>query len=139
MQPTSLWQPGALFHVASRYPRRAEAKRVDRLAGILRSGLIAPAHAPEVCSDLHLEVRGTEIPYDSLIHGNGASPGSAEPAAHPATSHTTPPAGNQAAIRGSAQRPRSAPRTPVWAKPASAASSTTTSTLHNRCAGFGHP
>src|SRR5438093_954812 len=39
---TSLWQPGVLFHVSSRYPRRPDAARVDRLAGILRTGLVAP-------------------------------------------------------------------------------------------------
>jgi len=42
---------------------------VDRLAGILRNGLIAPACCPDgsVCSDLHLVVIGTDVPYDSLI------------------------------------------------------------------------
>src|SRR5947209_3665872 len=38
-----LWQHGDLFHMCTRYPRKAKAPRVDRLAGILRGGLIAPA------------------------------------------------------------------------------------------------
>jgi hypothetical protein len=69
MQRTSLWQDGALFHSASRYPRRADARRVDRLAGILRNGLIAPACCEDgsVCSDLQLTITGTNVPYDSLI------------------------------------------------------------------------
>ncbi len=42
---------------------------VDRLAGILRRGLLAPAVCPDgsVCSDLNLTVTGTEVPYDSLV------------------------------------------------------------------------
>jgi hypothetical protein len=42
---------------------------VDRLAGILRNGLLAPASCPDgsVCSDLNLVVTGTAVPYDSLI------------------------------------------------------------------------
>lgn len=69
MRFTTLWEPGSLFHAASRYPRRADLPRVDRLAGILRNGLVAPACCPDgsVCSDLRLEVRGTDIPYDSLV------------------------------------------------------------------------
>ena len=43
--------------------------RVDRLAGILRNGLQAPASCPDgsVCSDLNLVVTGTPVPYDSLV------------------------------------------------------------------------
>src|SRR5438874_7890766 len=69
MQSTYLWNVGALFHSASRYPRRADARPVDRLAYILRHGLIAPAYCQDdsVCSDLHLEVTGTDVPYDSLV------------------------------------------------------------------------
>jgi hypothetical protein len=65
----SLWQPGALFHAFHRYPRRPDLPRVDRLAGILRNGLIAPASCRDgsVCSDLRITVTGTELPYDSLI------------------------------------------------------------------------
>jgi hypothetical protein len=69
MQLASFWQDGALFHSASRYPRRADAKRVDRLALILRKGLIAPACCEDgsVCSDLRITVTGTDVPYDSLV------------------------------------------------------------------------
>lgn len=75
----SLWHPGALFHVATRYPRRPQATKVDRLAGILRHGLIAPADCPDgsVCSDLHLVVTGTAVPYDSLVFLHRYGPRSA--------------------------------------------------------------
>lgn len=65
----SPWQLGTLFHVASRYPRKRRARRVDRLANILRNGLLAPASCPDglVCSDLNLTVTGTPVPYDSLV------------------------------------------------------------------------
>jgi hypothetical protein len=64
-----LWQAGALFHVTSRYPRKPHAPRIDRLAGILRKGLVAPAHCPDgsVRSDLHVLVTGACVPYDSLV------------------------------------------------------------------------
>jgi hypothetical protein len=64
-----LWNTGDLFHVSTRYPRNPNATRVDRLAGILRNGLVAPACCQDgsVCSDLHLVVIGTDVPYDSLI------------------------------------------------------------------------
>ena len=64
MKLISLWEPGSLFHASSRYPRREGAPRVDRLAGILRNGLIAPGCCEDgsVFSDLHLTVIGTEIP-----------------------------------------------------------------------------
>jgi hypothetical protein len=38
-----LWQPGDLSHNFSRYPHKRSAPRVDRLAGILRNGILAPA------------------------------------------------------------------------------------------------
>jgi hypothetical protein len=65
----ALWQPGALFHNCARFPRKPNVPRVDRLAGILRQGLVAPAVCPEgsVCSDLNLTVTGVEVPYDSLV------------------------------------------------------------------------
>ncbi len=65
----SPWHLGALFHVTTRYPRKPRAARVDRLAGILRNGLLAPASCRDgsVCSDLNLVVTGTALPYDSLI------------------------------------------------------------------------
>ncbi len=68
-QRRSLWQSGALFHVCTRYPRRPRSVRVDRLAGILRNGLQAPASCPDgsVRSDLNLVVTGTPVPYDSLV------------------------------------------------------------------------
>lgn len=65
----ALWHSGDLFHVSTRYPRRPQAARVDRLAGILRNGLMAPASCRDgsVCSDLHLIVTGTDVPYDRLV------------------------------------------------------------------------
>ena len=65
----NLWQLGDLVHMSSRYPRKPNLPRVDRLAGILRNGLLAPASCQDgsVCSDLQLVVTGTEVPYDSLI------------------------------------------------------------------------
>jgi hypothetical protein len=64
-----LWRAGSLFHVTTRYPRKRHAPRIDRLAGILRNGLIAPGRCQDgsVCSDLHLTVTGTCVPYDSLV------------------------------------------------------------------------
>jgi len=68
-QRPSPWQLGALFHVATRYPRKRRAARVDRLAGILRNGLLAPASCSDgsVCSDLNLVVTGMAVPYESLV------------------------------------------------------------------------
>ncbi len=68
-QRPSPWHSGALFHVSSRYPRKPRSVRVDRLGGILRNGLQAPASCPDgsVCSDLQLVVTGTSVPYDSLV------------------------------------------------------------------------
>ncbi len=64
-----LWQPGDLFHVFSRYPRKTEALQSDRLAGVLRKGIVAPALCEDgsVCSDLNLLVTGLSVPYDSLV------------------------------------------------------------------------
>jgi hypothetical protein len=66
---TALWHLGALFHVSTRYPRNPQVARVDRLAGILRKGLLAPASCQDgsVGSDLHLVVTGTAVPYDRLV------------------------------------------------------------------------
>jgi hypothetical protein len=68
-QLPSLWHDGALFHVSSRYPRRPDLPRIDRLAGILRQGLIAPGCCEDgsICSDLRLEVKGTPVPYNRLV------------------------------------------------------------------------
>jgi hypothetical protein len=66
---TALWHSGDLFHVSTRYPRNPRVAGVDRLAGILRNGLLAPAscHDGSVGSDLHLVVTGTAVPYDRLV------------------------------------------------------------------------
>jgi hypothetical protein len=65
----ALWKSGALFHVSTRYPRRPDSPKIDRLAGILRRGLLAPAECQDgsVRSDLHIVVTGPPIPYDSLV------------------------------------------------------------------------
>jgi len=65
----ALWKSGALFHVSTRYPRRLDSPKIDRLAGILRRGLLAPAECQDgsVRSDLHIVVTGPPIPYDSLV------------------------------------------------------------------------
>lgn len=64
----TLWQAGDLFHNSTRYPRRS-GPRVDRLAGILRSGIVAPAGCADgsVRSDLNIVVTGSSVPYDSLV------------------------------------------------------------------------
>jgi len=66
---TALWGSGDLFHVSTRYPRNPRVAGVDRLAGILRNGLLAPAVCQDgsVGSDLHLVVTGTAVPYDRLV------------------------------------------------------------------------
>jgi len=48
---------------------RNEQPKIDRLAGILRNGLVAPGNCQDgtVCSDLHLLVTGASVPYDSLV------------------------------------------------------------------------
>jgi hypothetical protein len=65
----ALWQAGDLFHVAARYPRRPGGPRVDRLAGILRAGLVAPARSPDgsVRPDLQIVMTGGGVAYDSLV------------------------------------------------------------------------
>jgi hypothetical protein len=65
----TLWQYGDLFHATTRYPRRPTAPRIDRLAGILTKGLVAPGWCQDgsVRSDLHILVTGCSVPYDSLI------------------------------------------------------------------------
>jgi hypothetical protein len=75
----SLWRSGALFHVSRRYPRRADVARVDRLASILRKGLLAPASCPDgsVCSDLNLVVTGMAVPYSELVFLHQFGPQSA--------------------------------------------------------------
>ena len=67
--PRKLWQPGDLFHNFSRYPRKRGTAKVDRLAGILRNGIVAPATCRDgsVRSDLSLVATGLSVPYDSLV------------------------------------------------------------------------
>src|SRR5262245_26177555 len=65
----SPWQMGALFHNFKRYPRKEGAPRVDRLAAILRNGILAPASCTDgsVCSDLNITVTGISVPYESIV------------------------------------------------------------------------
>lgn len=65
----SLWQAGDLFHMSTRYPRKRHAPKIDRLAGILKRGLVAPGRCEDgsVCSDLNVLVTGTSVPYDRLV------------------------------------------------------------------------
>jgi hypothetical protein len=67
--PKPLWQLGDLFHISTRYPRKRNAPKVDRLAGILRKGLVAPARCRDgsVFSDLNIVVTGCSVPYDDLV------------------------------------------------------------------------
>lgn len=55
--------------MCTRYPRRPNAPRIDRLAGILHRGLVAPARCEDgtVRSDLNIIATGFPIPYDSLV------------------------------------------------------------------------
>jgi hypothetical protein len=64
-----LWQRGDLFHVTNRFPRKLQAPRIDRLAGILKSGLVAPGCCQDgsVRSDLHILMEGGPVPYDRLV------------------------------------------------------------------------
>jgi hypothetical protein len=64
-----LWQPGDLFHNFSRYPRKRDVPKTDRLAGILQNGLLAPASRADgsVCSDLNIEFTGAAVAYDSIV------------------------------------------------------------------------
>ncbi len=64
-----LWQLGDLFHNFSRFPRRGDRPKVDRLARILTNGLVAPASCDDgsVRSDLNIVVIGAPVPYDSLV------------------------------------------------------------------------
>jgi hypothetical protein len=76
---TALWHCGALFHASYRYPRKRNAARIDRLAGILRNGLLAPAFNRDssVCSDLNIVMTGSAVPYDSLVFLHRFGPQSA--------------------------------------------------------------
>ena len=65
----NLWQMGDLFHNFSRYPRKRGAKKVDRLAGILRNGIVAPASCDDgsVVCDLDIVFNGSSVPYDAIV------------------------------------------------------------------------
>src|SRR5207253_2480424 len=65
----TLWQLGDLVHITTRFPRKSKRPAVDRLAGILKLGILAPACCQDgsVRSDLHLTVTGTTVPYDRLV------------------------------------------------------------------------
>lgn len=65
----ALWQAGDLFHVTSRFPDDATEPRVDRLAGILKRGLVAPARCDQgtVRRNIRITIEGAAIPYDSLV------------------------------------------------------------------------
>ena len=64
-----LWQRDDLIHFATRYPRKKDVPKVDRLAAILREGLVAPAASSDgtVSSDLNILADGMALPYDSLV------------------------------------------------------------------------
>jgi hypothetical protein len=76
---SDLWHRGALFHASYRYPRKRKAARIDRLAGILRNGLLAPAFNRDssVCSDLNIVMTGSAVAYDSLVFLHRFGPRSA--------------------------------------------------------------
>ena len=64
-----LWRPGALFHVTNRYPRGDRRPRGDRLAGILRHGLLAPTTCKDGAVQPNLNITYTDapFPYNSLV------------------------------------------------------------------------
>jgi len=64
-----IWRQGSLFHNFWRYPRNPAAPRIDRLAGILKQGIVAPASCRDgsVRSDLHIVMNGASIAYDRIV------------------------------------------------------------------------
>ncbi len=62
-----LWRTGALFHNSNRYPRRGP--QVDRLAGILKHGIVSPAQCTDgsVSCNINVVMTGAAVPYDSLV------------------------------------------------------------------------
>jgi hypothetical protein len=60
---------GDLFHATERYSHKRAAAHIDRLAGILRHGLVSPGACEEgtVCSDLDIIATGLSEPYDRLV------------------------------------------------------------------------
>lgn len=64
-----LWQLGDLFHATERYSRKRAAAHIDRLAGILRHGLVSPGACEDgtVCSDLNIIATGLSEAYDRLV------------------------------------------------------------------------
>ena len=69
INPRRLWQLGDLFHATERYSRKPAASHIDRLAGILRHGLVSPGACDDgtVCSDLNIIATGLSEPYDRLV------------------------------------------------------------------------
>ena len=63
---SALGSPLSCVHSLS---AQAGAARVDRLAGILRNGLLTPGSCQDgsVCSDLNLVLTGTDVPYDRMV------------------------------------------------------------------------
>ncbi|HQU42272.1 MAG: hypothetical protein B7Z73_01330 [Planctomycetia bacterium 21-64-5] len=55
--------------MSTRHPRKATAHRTDRLAAILRTGLLAPARSDDgsVVSDLNLTVLNCEPAYEDFV------------------------------------------------------------------------
>ena len=68
-QPQRLWQMGALFHNTARFSQRRDRPQVDRLASILRQGLVAPAASTDgaAFSDLNIVAEGFAEAYDKLV------------------------------------------------------------------------
>lgn len=64
-----LWKPGNLFFNTSRYSRKKGYEHIDRLAEILRKGLIPPALDMEgtVVSDLNITVIGAKYNYSEVV------------------------------------------------------------------------
>lgn len=64
-----LWQTGDVFHVTSRYPQSTKVPRVDRLAGILKRGLVAPGRCEQgtVHPNIKIRFEGAAVAYDTLV------------------------------------------------------------------------
>jgi len=67
---SEIWQDGTLFHLARRWAELEDGSRLDRLAGILEQGLVAPSYDPNnrILSDINIVVEGSERPYDSVVY-----------------------------------------------------------------------
>jgi hypothetical protein len=64
-----LWKHGNLFFNTSRFPIKNGYEHIDRLAEILKNGLIPPSldTKGKVISDLNIEATGFENNYNSVI------------------------------------------------------------------------